>query len=231
MLLMLLLLLQLLLNRDLFCVHSYPVLVASRASSSNAQKAQPSGQPEQHIQYQSEDSFSSTTKHALTGITNAQSTDQISPDLDSRTQTQNNQPFQLTIHLTSTNSTQSIDYESSDEPTPPTDLDWDTIDRNEASRNSIIRYMFEQLYLQNILPDPSLAEPEPPPPPTAPVAPTSLLGSNGTGSFNATAGRPYYGDAFYWFQSVYWPIHCVICLVICTLGIFANVTNIIVLTR
>lgn len=45
------------------------------------------------------------------------------------------------------------------------------------------------------------------------------------------ASRPFFGDVFYSFQTVYWPIHCVICLVICTLGIFANVTNIIVLTR
>jgi len=48
---------------------------------------------------------------------------------------------------------------------------------------------------------------------------------------SSSAPRPYFGDAFYSFQNVYWPIHCVICLVICTLGIFANVTNIIVLTR
>lgn len=43
--------------------------------------------------------------------------------------------------------------------------------------------------------------------------------------------KPYFGDALYSFQSMYWPIHCVICLIICTLGIFANVTNIVVLTR
>lgn len=47
----------------------------------------------------------------------------------------------------------------------------------------------------------------------------------------AQAPRPYYGDAFFSFANVYWPIHCVLCLVICSLGIFANVTNIIVLTR
>lgn len=43
--------------------------------------------------------------------------------------------------------------------------------------------------------------------------------------------RPFFGDIFYQFQSLYWPIHCILCLVICSLGIFANVTNIIVLTR
>lgn len=43
--------------------------------------------------------------------------------------------------------------------------------------------------------------------------------------------RPYFGDFFSWLHDVYWPIHCIICLLICTLGIFANVTNIIVLTR
>lgn len=43
--------------------------------------------------------------------------------------------------------------------------------------------------------------------------------------------RPFYGDAFKAFQTVYWPIHCIACLVICTLGIFANLINIVVLTR
>lgn len=67
----------------------------------------------------------------------------------------------------------------------------------------------------------------------SPTPASSLMGLSGAGSANASAhgGRPYWGDAFFSFQAVYWPIHCVICLVICTLGIFANVTNIIVLTR
>lgn len=42
---------------------------------------------------------------------------------------------------------------------------------------------------------------------------------------------PYFGDVFHAFRQRYVPIHGVLCLVICTLGIFANVTNIIVLTR
>lgn len=70
---------------------------------------------------------------------------------------------------------------------------------------------------------------------------TMMSAANGSVPLHATAasvpiaagsgGRPYFGDALYSFQAVYWPIHCVICLAICTLGIFANVTNIIVLTR
>lgn len=43
--------------------------------------------------------------------------------------------------------------------------------------------------------------------------------------------RPYYGDAFESFNKAYRRTHCIMSLVICTLGIFANVTNIIVLTR
>lgn len=67
--------------------------------------------------------------------------------------------------------------------------------------------------------------------------PNSMSSSNANAANPSTQNvpsqnpRPYFGDAFYSFQTVYWPIHCVICLVICTLGIFANVTNIIVLTR
>lgn len=58
-------------------------------------------------------------------------------------------------------------------------------------------------------------------------------GTSHLGSHISSGGspKPYFGDALYSFQSMYWPIHCVICLIICTLGIFANVTNIIVLTR
>lgn len=62
-----------------------------------------------------------------------------------------------------------------------------------------------------------------------PPAPGSSAGPASTAA--AAGGRPYFGDAFYSFSVVYWPIHCVLCLAICTLGIFANVTNIIVLTR
>lgn len=57
-----------------------------------------------------------------------------------------------------------------------------------------------------------------------------LVSAAAANQLNRTV-RPFFGDAFYSFQNLYWPIHCVICLVICTLGIFANVTNIIVLTR
>lgn len=66
-------------------------------------------------------------------------------------------------------------------------------------------------------------------PPEEPSA--SLAQSGRHPPLDPPASRPFFGDVFYSFQTVYWPIHCVICLVICTLGIFANVTNIIVLTR
>lgn len=58
-------------------------------------------------------------------------------------------------------------------------------------------------------------------------------GSSGAhlGGHISGSPKPYFGDALYSFQNMYWPVHCIICLIICTLGIFANVTNIIVLTR
>lgn len=61
----------------------------------------------------------------------------------------------------------------------------------------------------------------------------TIGGSSGTHLSGHISGssKPYFGDALYSFQNMYWPVHCVICLIICTLGIFANVTNIIVLTR
>lgn len=43
--------------------------------------------------------------------------------------------------------------------------------------------------------------------------------------------RPFFGDLFAAIQAAYSPFHCTACLVICTIGIFANITNIVVLTR
>lgn len=57
------------------------------------------------------------------------------------------------------------------------------------------------------------------------------LPTNFYGQVITTKPRPYFGDAFYNFQTMYLPIHGVVCLILCTFGIFANVINIIVLTR
>ena len=56
-----------------------------------------------------------------------------------------------------------------------------------------------------------------------------LVGAGGDAA--PAAGRPFYGDAFASFASVYSPIHYTFGIAICTLGIFANLTNIVVLTR
>lgn len=50
---------------------------------------------------------------------------------------------------------------------------------------------------------------------------------NGTDQPN----RSYFGDVFFKLQNMYWPILSTVSLVICILGIFANIINIIVLTR
>lgn len=61
----------------------------------------------------------------------------------------------------------------------------------------------------------------------------SLSSQIQSSTLNATSPlqRPYFSEVFWSFQAAVWPIHCVACLAICTLGIFANLTNIIVLTR
>lgn len=58
---------------------------------------------------------------------------------------------------------------------------------------------------------------------------SSPQGVNGS-SLSSNASNAS-SDFFTYFQIYYWPVHCIICLLICSLGIFANVTNIIVLTR
>jgi len=44
-------------------------------------------------------------------------------------------------------------------------------------------------------------------------------------------GRAFWGDYFYSFQTVYWPIHCITSLFVSSVGILTNIIMLIVLTR
>lgn len=43
--------------------------------------------------------------------------------------------------------------------------------------------------------------------------------------------RPYFGDFFYTILDAYYPVHGYLSLLVCIFGIFANILNIVVLTR
>ena len=43
--------------------------------------------------------------------------------------------------------------------------------------------------------------------------------------------KPYFGDFFYSILDAYYPIHGYLSLLVCIFGIFANILNIVVLTR
>lgn len=142
-------------------------------------------------------------------------------------------------------------------PTPtPTDLPNDVYDRMlnvPAYRENLMKYLIAEIRAQNMSSQldaspvamASLAEAFAPvvaselmAPANSTLAPSATTVSQVIGAppGNSTAqhhhqSRPYLGDFFFAFHNVYWPFHCVTCLIICTLGIFANVTNIIVLTR
>lgn len=70
-----------------------------------------------------------------------------------------------------------------------------------------------------------------------PLLPSSAIISSDSNekanSLNGTdqPNRSYFGDIFFKLQNMYWPILSTVSLVICILGIFANIINIIVLTR
>lgn len=70
----------------------------------------------------------------------------------------------------------------------------------------------------------------------SPISSNSSNSNSSVSTSNSTVQpwpqpRPYNGDFFHAFQAMYWPIHAVACLAICTIGIFFNLTNIVVLTR
>ena len=48
---------------------------------------------------------------------------------------------------------------------------------------------------------------------------------------NGSMTRPYFGDFFHWIYEAYIPVHGYLSLLVCIFGIFANILNIIVLTR
>ena len=74
-----------------------------------------------------------------------------------------------------------------------------------------------------------------PPGVAATTSPTATSGEVAAAANASSLGhhepRPFFGDAFNSFQALYWPFHINTSLIICFLGIFANLTNVVVLTR